>query len=422
MTLRPYQEAAVSQLQDGDLLVSPTGTGKTVMLAELARRETANGMRVLWVAHRNELIHQASNALRAAWLDPELNVWVRSIQQLRTGKDSPPADVLIVDEAHHLPSDDWSQLRTAQYPDACLVGATATPERGDGRGMGALFSRIVPTLSTRAAIDAGYLVPADVLRPDKPLAPGELAQHPVDAYLEHAAGTQAIIFAPSVELAIQWACQLRDEKGVPAFAIFGAMLKMEREEKLRLFAEGKVRVLTSVSVLTEGFDVPSVDTVVLARGFGTAGGFLQAVGRGLRPHPGKTRCLLLDLRGASHLHGDPDDERTYHLDGRGIRGPGDDIDVRFCPVCGVPVAGGECEQCGHAGTMRMRPPRVLGLPIQRFAVLRQDDDEARARRLGRWLGECRAKGWKEGRALHRYKGAYGEWPGRDLVNKAKALG
>jgi superfamily II DNA or RNA helicase len=420
VTLRPYQEAAVSQLQGGDLLVSPTGTGKTVMLAEWARRQTLAGKRVLWVAHRNELIFQASATLRRWWLEPELNVKVRSIQQLRQGT-TPPADVLIVDEAHHLPSDDWSRLRTEQYPDAELVGATATPERGDGRGMGGLFRRIVPTLTVKEAIANGFLVPSTVLRPERPLGPGELAQHPVEAYYDTCRSSRAIIFAPTVDLAIQWACRLRDEKGVPAFAIFGAMTKMEREEKLRLFAEGKVRVLTSVNVLTEGFDVPEVEVVVLARGFGTAGGYLQAVGRGLRPSSGKTGCLVLDLRGASHLHGEPDDDRTYHLDGRGIRRDGDSVDVRFCPVCGAPVAGEECETCGHEGTMRMRPPRVLGLPMARFARIRQDDDDARARRLGRWLGECRSKGWKEGRALHRFKGAYGEWPGRELVNKARAL-
>lgn len=421
MNLRPYQERVVDDIQHGDLIVSPTGTGKSVMLAEIASRCVANGGVPLAVAHRVELIHQLSNTFREAWLSPEVNVFVRSIQELRRG-NGPHATMLIVDEAHHLPSDDWSQLISEQYPRAFLVGATATPERGDGRGMGSVgFRRIVTTLTVREAIEQDYLVKPDVLRPDRALGPGELAQDVITAYRTHAMGTKAISFHPSVEVAIQMACRFRDEAGIPAAAVWGDMPAKDRARIIVEFAAGKLRVLTSVAVLTEGFDVPDVETVIIARGYGTAGGMLQAIGRGLRLAPGKTRCLVLDLRGVTHDHGEPDDDRTFHLDGRGIRRPSDDIDVRFCPVCGSPVAGQECELCGHSGEMRLRPPRVLGLPIDRFARVRRDDDEARALRLSKWLQECRAKGWKEGRALHRFKGAYGDWPAQSVVSKARAL-
>lgn len=416
--LRPYQKAAVADIRDGDLIVQPTGTGKTITLCEIASAEAHRGGLALWVAHRHELLAQASNALRAAWLTPELNVLVRSIQELRA---KPPLHVtaMIWDEAHHCMSDDWSRLRTEQYPRVALFGATATPERGDGRGLGGLFRRIVSTITVKEAIAQGYLVPATVLRPERALGPGELAQDPVGAYLEHAEGTKAIAFFPTVELAIEAATRFREH--VPSAAIWGDMPAADREKKVQAFANGELRVLTSVNVLTEGFDVPDTETCILARGFGTAGGYLQAVGRVLRPAKGKTRATVLDLRGVSHEHGEPDDDRTYHLSGRGIRRPQDDIDVRFCPVCGQPVTSVECEQCGHSGEMKRRRPRVLGLPIDRFARVRTDDDDARAVRLSRWLGECRSKGWKEGRALHRFKGAYGDWPSRSLVTKAKAL-
>ncbi len=419
VNLRPYQAAAVRQFQDGDLFVSPTGTGKTKTLCAFAFMLAEQRENVLWVAHRRELVHQASEALRDAWMVPEANVWVRSIQELRQGGALPPATWLFVDEAHHLPSDDWSQLRTAQYPNAKLLGATATPERGDGRGMGSLFSRIVSTITTKEAIAGGYLSPAEVLRPERALGPGELALDPVDAYLKHAPGTKAIVFAPTVDLAIQYATRFRDH--VPAGAVWGDLAAKDRARIVADFSEGRTRVLTSVNVLTEGFDVPDVETVILARGFGSVGGYLQAVGRGLRPSAGKKRCLVLDLRGCSHDHGDPDDDRTFHLEGRGIRRPGDDVDVRFCPVCGAPTASAECEQCGYSGALRLRPPRVLGLPLDRFARVRADDDDARARRLSRWLGECRAKGWKEGRALHRYRAAYGEWATAVVMQQARAL-
>lgn len=417
--LRPYQLAVVDRLGDGDLLVSPTGTGKTWMLCEAAYRETHAGGRVLWVAHRNELIAQASTALRASWLEPELNVWVRSIQELRRTV-GPPATLLIVDEAHHLPSDDWSQLRTAQYPTASLIGATATPERGDGRGLGVLFKRIVQTITVKEAIAGGYLVAPTVLRPERALGPGELAMSPLDAYRKHADGTKAIAFYPSVALAIQDACVFR-AAGIPTAAVWGEMRAEDRKAVLERFARGEVRVLTSVNVLTEGFDVPDVETVILARGFGTAGGYLQAVGRALRPAPGKTRALVLDLRGTSHEHGEPDDDRSFHLDGRGIRRPCDGADVRFCPVCGSPTVGPTCEICGHAGEMRLRRPRVLGLALDRFARKRAETDEEQAKTFARWLREARSKGRRDGHAWHRFKAVYGAPPTHGVQQAAMRL-
>lgn len=420
MSLRPYQLEAVNGVEDGDLIVAPTGTGKTHILTELAAREAEAGGLAMLVAHRTELLHQASNKFReVGWLTPELNVLVRSIQELRNQPPIPGVTMLLWDEAHHCMSDDWSRLRTEQYPRAKLVGFTATPERGDARGLGGLFKRIRETISVRAAIEAGYLVRPHVLRPPRALGPGELARDPVEFYLEVARGTRAIGFFPDVEAAIEAACRFREY--VPAAAVWGEMPAKDRLNTLQRFARGELLVLTSVNVLTEGFDVPETETCILARGFGSAGGYLQAVGRVLRPAPGKVRGLVLDLRGASHDHGEPDDERTFHLDGRGIRRRDDAEDVRFCPVCGSPTVSVSCEQCGHSGEMKRRKPRILGLPMDRFARVRADDEEAQAKRLSRWIRECRSKGWKEGRALHRFNGAYGTWPSASVVSRARSL-
>lgn len=426
MTLRAYQRSALESVDAfvraghrSILVVSPTGTGKTRTLTARAVEHTQRGGVVLWVAHRKELLGQASGALRDVGLTPELDCYVRSIQELRNG-DGPECSMLVVDEAHHLPSDDWSRLRTEQYPTQLLVGATATPERGDGRGLGFLFTALVVAISVRDAIAQGYLVKPDVIRPDRALGPGELAQDPVEAYCQYAHGTKAIFFHPTVEIAIATACELR-ARGVSSAAIWGDMPKKDRERIIAAFSAGLIQTLTSVNVLTEGFDVPDVETVVLARGYGTSGQLIQAVGRGLRPSKGKDRCLILDLRGNTHDHGEPDDERTFHLEGRGIRRPSDDIDVRFCPVCGSPTVTTQCEECGHSGAMKLRKPRVLGLPMDRFARVRSDDDEARAVRLARWLGECEAKRWKEGRAMHRYNGAYGAWPTHEVKTRAREL-
>src|SRR5262249_27856195 len=148
---------------------------------------------------------------------------------------------------------------------------------------------------------------------------------------------------------------------------------------------GDLQVIANACLLQEGWDVPRTTTVVLARGFGTAGGLIQACGRALRLWPGKTSARIVDLRGVSHLHGAIDAPRSWHLEGRACRRPGDNIDAKFCPVCGNIVTDASCEECGHAGEMRQRAPRVLGLPMQRFATLRAEPDDARVKRLARWM-------------------------------------
>ena len=414
LELRPYQKAAVDAMGDGVLLVSPTGTGKTLMMVMAARRAIAEGKRVLWVAHREELLFQASRTAG------DTGILIASVQSVRRGWKGPRVDVLIVDEAHHLPADDWSLLLEEQFPMAELWGATATPERSDGRGLGALFRAMHVAISIPDAVAAGYLVPSDVLRPDRAMKPGELAEEPLKAYEKNAKGTKTILFAPTVPISIQYAQEFT-AAGYPARAVFGEMRAEDRRAALADYVAGKVRVLVSVAVLTEGTDLPDTETIILARGFGTAGGYLQAVGRGLRPAPGKKRCLVLDLKGVYHAFGAPDEDRIYSLDGAGIRRPGDDVEVRFCPVCGAPSKTTECEACGYAGELRIRKPRVLGLALERFARIRQDNEEEQACRLAKWIGEAVAKGHKPGRAWFKFTGAYGFRPSPKVAMRAKAI-
>lgn len=424
--LRDYQRAALERARfhvreqgmRAVLLCMPTGTGKTRTAVEACWGHVQQGGRPLFVAPRRELVDQARKALATRGLHL---AWVRTIQELsRPGAEIPNATMVVLDEARHYVADAWSELR-AKLPSAIYLGLDATPERGDGRGLGGMFDVLVEAITVKDAIAQGFLVPAVTLRPEKALGPNEIAQDPIDAYCEHAPGSSAVLFASTVNQAIQYACRFRD-RGISAAAVFGEMGTAARDAALADYERGDVKVLTNAYLLTEGWDAPRTETIIIARSFGTAGGYLQAAGRGLRPHPGKSACTILDLRGVSHDHGDPDEPRTWHLDGRAARRACDDENIRFCPVCGAPVVGEQCETCGHAGEMRHRPPRVLGLPMQRFARVRQDDDEARAQRLARWIRLAHSKGWKEGQALHRFKAAYGDWPSRALVARARTMG
>lgn len=434
MRLRQDQERALAgaraSFAEGHrsvLIVGPTGFGKSVLAAAIAKGHIAQGGSVLAVVHRVELVEQLAAKLRAFGLDtgeirpgaPRVDApaQVASVQTLIARGQAPGASLMLWDEAHHVLARTWNSLVPATD---LLVGLTATPMLASGDGLGAVFSALV-VAATRAELrDSGVLVPCEVIAPDRALDSGELAQDPVAAYLEHTPGEQGVLFAPSVEQAQVYADSFVS-RGVPAACIWGDMRADERAETLRRFRDGSLRVLTNVAVLTEGFDHPATSVCILARGVGHLGLYDQIVGRVLRAAPGKSRAVLLDLTGATHTCGPPDEERRFALAGRGLRRAADVPEARFCPVCGGIVAEAACDQCGHAGEMRVRPPRVLGLPMQRFAHIRRDDEGARALRLSKWLAHARAKGWREGHAFNRFRAVYGQWPSRALVSRARGM-
>jgi DNA repair protein RadD len=382
------------------LLCMPTGTGKTRTAVEACALHKELGGEPLFVAPRRELVSQAREALaRRGIFCP-----VRTIQELTLpGATIPHASMVVLDEARHYVAEKWSQLRAA-LPDAVYLGLDATPERGDGVGLGSMFDTLIEAISVKEATERGYLVPCTVLRPDHALAPGELAQDPVDATLCMSAGS-TILFCASVEHAQTYAARL-SERHVRAEAVHGEMPASERASTLKAYDAGEIPVLCNVQLLTEGWDSPRTETVVLASGCGTAGGYLQRVGRALRPFPGKERALVLDLRGVSHLYGEPDEERTWHLEGRACRRTNEE-NVRFCPVCGSPCAPvGACETCGYEGEKRKRKPRVLGLPMDRFAREHAAPDDEAAKALKQLYGVARRKnyrpGWAEKVFAHKY--------------------
>lgn len=422
--LRPYQldildraRTAVAQGARSVLLTLFCGLGKTRTAASAIHSHLElGGIGALFLVPRRELARQARRALGD---DPRIHVM--TIQALLVAKELPRVSLVVVDEARHALSDEWSRVREL-FPDALFIGLDATPERSDGRALGGMFDALIPGISIREAIAQGYLVQPDMVRPPHALGPNELAQDPVDAYFEHAAGTKAIGFFSSVALAQSYAAAF-NARGVRAAAVWGDMPVRDRDAALEALERGDLDVVTNQYLLGEGVDIVSVETVILGRRFNSAGAYMQAGGRALRPSPGKTRALILDLCGVSHDLGDLDEERTYHLDGKAIRRAVDTIDVQFCKVCGAPVVGATCETCGYEGSegFASRKPRILGLKLARFARIRQDDDDARAERLAKWLRLARTKNWKEGQALHRFKAAYGEWPSRALVSRARAL-
>lgn len=440
--LRDYQSRAIEQLRAAYaelpedrrrvVLVAPPGAGKTTVGAEAARRKISYGRRVLWIAHRTELIDQAADRLTEFGLsvgviaakstrtvNPHRAVQVASIQTLKARPaQRPTADLVVWDECHHVAAKSYAAV-LEQYPTAQHLGLTGTPERADGRPLTG-FERLIVVAQPSELIAAGHLVPYEIIRPDRTLKSGEIAQRPVDAYRAHAAGRSALVFSPSVEAAEKHAEEFR-AAGIQAAQIDGATPFGRRRDAIKAFRAGVLPVIVNVGVLTEGTDLPICSCVVLARGCGTTGLFIQIAARAGRPYPGKTEALLIDLRGVSWIHGSPVEDRVYSLDGdRGISRGAEKNPYSACLVCGAPKEPGEaCIECGKQS--RSAELTVTGDQLHKYAHMLTRPPAKRAESLAKWMREARKKGHREGAAMHKYRAVFRMWPTADIRAMAEKI-
>ena len=436
--LRDYQRDAIASVREAMrtggkrvVLVLPTGAGKTRTGAAVVERAVLRRRRVVWLAHRTELIEQTAKTLHehglpvgvvaasSAWpIDPAAPVQVCSVQTLLARPHRPPADLLVWDECHHASESApaWAALLAA-YPDVPAIGLTATPERGDGSGLAPLFDRIVSGVTVRELTAQGHLVPCDAVRPARLLKPGQLAQEPLAAYIEHSPGQQGFLFAKSVEEAQRYADEFA-AAGVRAVCIHAGTTPHDRGVAIELFRQGVIRILANVYIFTEGTDLPMAQVCILARGASTAGIYLQMVGRVLRPHRGKKSATLIDLRGVSHVHLMPEDERLYSLEGKGITSS----EVAKCKVCSQALGptGYPCV-CGYApeaGEEKPGESEVTADPLVKYARMIAQGPTQRFETLVRWLRAADAKGHKRGAVRHKWKAVYQELPDNETWARA----
>ena len=341
MELRPYQQEAKNSVFERweklnkTLVVLPTGCGKTIVFAKVTEECVRRGKRVLILAHRGELLEQASDkilkatGLRCAVEKAEetcLGSWYRitvgSVQSLQREKRLAQFDpdyfgAIIIDEAHHCITDGYQKI-LQHFPDAKVLGVTATPDRGDMRNLGEYFESLAYEYTLPKAIKEGYLSPIKALTIPLQLdlsgvslqagdfKAGEIATA-LDPYLyqiademeKYCQDRKTVVFLPLVKTSQKFR-DILNEKGFQAAEVNGE--SKDRAEVLEDFDHDKYNVLCNSMLLTEGWDCPSVDCVVVLRPTKVRSLYSQMVGRGTRLNPGKEDLLLLDFLWHTERH------------------------------------------------------------------------------------------------------------------------
>lgn len=340
--LRPYQQQARDRIHaewdaghTRTLLVLPTGTGKTIVFASVAADQVRAGDRVLILAHRGELLEQAADKLQrstglvsavekaeSTCLDSWFRVVVGSVQTLqRTARlERFPHDyfgTIIIDEAHHAITDGYRRILD-YFSGAKVLGVTATPDRGDMRNLGEVFDSLAFEYKLTDAIKEGYLckimaqtIPLQLDITSVTLSGGDYAVGDLgtalDPYLEQIAAEMArrcksrktVVFLPLIKTSQKFR-DLLNTYGFRAAEVNGQ--SDDRRQVLADFDAGKYNVLCNSMLLTEGWDCPSVDCVVVLRPTKVRSLYSQMVGRGTRLSPGKTDLLLLDFLWMTDRH------------------------------------------------------------------------------------------------------------------------
>ena len=344
MELRPYQEEARRAVEDAwitgtlrTLLVLPTGTGKTIVFAKITEDMVRNGDRVLILAHRGELLDQAADKIKkstglgcalekaeSSCMGSWFRITVGSVQSLMresrlSGFPEDYFDTIIVDEAHHCISDSYQRV-LQHFSGAKVLGVTATPDRGDMKNLGTYFESLAYEYTLPKAIKEGYLCPIKALTIPLKLDISGVAMQSgdfkagdiataldpylngiADEMLKYCVGRKTVVFLPLIATSKKFT-EILNAKGFRAAEVNGN--SSDREEILRDYNNDKYNVLCNSMLLTEGWDCPSVDCVIVLRPTKIRSLYCQMVGRGTRlsPETGKDHLLLLDFLWHTERH------------------------------------------------------------------------------------------------------------------------
>ena len=393
ITLRPYQQKVVDDLADAfrkgyrrPLIVCATGGGKTAIATKIAEGVKNKGNDLIFMCHRTELVDQTYRTFLKNDIEPDfiaagrkfnptsdcyiamVNTLLRRLQKVSCPK------VMIVDECHHLASKTWKTV-SDYYKNSLLIGLTATPCRLDGKPLSDMFDCMIIGPQTDELIKAGYLVPYKYYAPTNldtskvKVVNGEYQAQALDSLLQEssvigdniaqykklAMGKRNVVFACNRKHGMEIVNRYL-EAGISAELLDGTLSPSDRKKMVDRFSKGDTKVIVSIDVISEGFDLPAIEVVSMLRPTMSLSLCIQQWGRGLRTAPeiGKTECLILDHVNNYQRHGLPDEHREWSLDGgikRKKRGQSSDIKIKRCPNCffAHPPAL-KCPNCGYEYT------------------------------------------------------------------------
>lgn len=410
------------------LAVSPPGSGKTVIGAALIRR--MKGKRVLWLAHRIELLRQARRLIEMGLpardvgilsgpeeSNVDARILVASVNMFAT-RPVPKVDLIVVDEAHHNAAASYRDIVDASK--AMVLGLTATPLRLDGKPLGDVFSHLYEVIDSKRLAAEGFLLrpvmygmprkkARDLVRGatggrgkdfspaklEKSLKKRPLMADVVREYERIAPGERAIVYACTRKHGKALLARFK-RAGHAAAYVDNATRPWRRKELLAdggQLARGDVRVVVNVGVITEGFDCPPVGCIIVARPTKSLALWMQMCGRGARPYANKTRFVVLDHAGNAWRFGFPDDHREWSLDGSGESG---EAPVKLCstPGCGAHMHIGVrvCPACEKAQPLEERELKERQVELEKLR--RSEEERARWEQVVRNLAKERKLGDK----------------------------
>lgn len=457
MILREYQDELVNNIKFKILhgyksicAVSPTGSGKTIVIADIVKKAIEKSNRIYIGAHRKEIIEQISKALNSFNIphgiispdypeDHSYLVYVFSVQTLIKRLDKYPApSILLIDECHHLVGDNtWAKI-CKYYLQALILGFTATPIRTNGQGLGieagGFFDCLVLGKTTEWLTEQGYLSPARYFVPpqvvdlagirttagdynsqdleerlNKSLITGDAISH----YLTICPNTPALAFCTTVKHAEAVAAEF-EASGIPSGVLHGKTDKVTRKFLLDSLGNGTIKILAVVDIVSEGTDIPRVQTAIMLRPTLSLSMFLQMIGRILRPFEGKNFAFIIDHVGNVLRHGFADSPRNWTLKGtkKSKKNQETNIQIKQCANCFCwHKPSPACPNCGYkykviSKNLKVEVGELTELTKDEQIKLRikLNEEVKKAKTLDELKEIEKKRGYKKGWAEHKYEG------------------
>jgi superfamily II DNA or RNA helicase len=428
MKLRPYQNSSINTLRNAFrtnkrvLFVLPTGGGKTAIFTYIANSSNKN---ILILAHRKELIEQITERLG----NYDTNrIKVGMVQTVVKNLDKYNSEFIIMDEAHHAVAGSWEKIMNA-YNKAYVLGVTATPCRLDGKGLANAFDCMVEGPTITNLINEGYLCKAKTYASAHDLSKiktvagdynkSQLADYfnkskitgdAIEAWRNYAYEKQTIVFCINIEHAISVSA-LFNALGYKSEVISSKNGKDERDKIISNFRNGITTLLISVDIISEGFDVPSCEAVILLRPTKSLALYMQQVGRALRTSPGKSHAIILDHAGNCFRHGLATEEREWELTHNKVKAAQQQKwQLRQCENCFAIISNvvDKCPECGNINKPAPKEMKLVAgelIEVDKIIEFKKQlkREEWNAKTLNDWQMIAKKRGYNEGWAFIRYQ-------------------